>query len=106
MWEHRNGILHHPDHPWKIKIAEDLNSRLIEAVESFQKTRYLPCDRRLFDVTSERLLQYSTTQKEQWLESIYMARMRKTQSSDQSMLNSRLFMQHWLTAAGTQGEAS
>jgi hypothetical protein len=102
MWEHRNGVLHHPDHPWKIKIAEDLDCSLMEAVESFRKTHYLPGDRRLFDVTSERLLQYSSTQKKQWLESVHMARMRKMQSSDQSMLNSRLFMQHWLTSAGAQ----
>ena len=102
MWQHRNGVLHHPSHPWRQKLIKDRNSRIEEYFASFCEAEYLLADHRLFLSTAEHMLQhYSEEQKQQWLESVAMARMRSTQTHDTSMTSSRLFMQNWLLQSTT-----
>jgi hypothetical protein len=102
MWQHRNGVLHHPSHPWRQKLTQDLNSRIEESFALFCEADYLLVDRRLFLSTAEHMLQhYSEEQKQQWLESVAMARMRSTQTHDTSMTSSRLCMKNWLLQSTT-----
>ena len=65
-------------------------------------------DRRLFTHTAEHLLtHYSVEQKEQWLESVAVARMRKSGARNKAMTSSRLLMQQWLVPlAAQEGEAT
>jgi hypothetical protein len=100
MWQHRNKVLHHPSHPWRQQHTRDLDARITEDFSSFCEGAYLLQDRRLFLSTAAHLQQhYSDTQKEQWLESTAVARMRHTQTLETSMTSSRLFMQNWFMQA-------
>lgn len=108
MWEHRNRVLHNPSHPWNQKKTRDRDARITAEVVGYREPAYLKKDRRLFNHTVEHLLNhYSDEQKEQWLESVAVARMRKTGVRSKSMTSSRLLMQHWLVPiAAQEGEAT
>jgi hypothetical protein len=55
-------------------------------------------DRRLFRATAEHMLAtYSAERKQQWIHSVWMARLRKTQTQELSMKSSRLCMENWLS---------
>jgi hypothetical protein len=98
MWEHRNGVRHHPSHPWNIKKLRDLDKSIQQEFNLFQDgSEFLPKDRRLFRSTAPHMIkEHSEEQKEQWLQSVDMARLRKMQTQVLAMTNSRLFMQNCL----------
>jgi hypothetical protein len=108
MWQYRNRVLHNPDHPWKQQHIQDLDSRILDDFTRYCKSGYLQKDQRLFNSTAEHIQEnYSNEQKEQWLESVAVARMRKTGTLSTTMLSARLFMQHWLTqCTDNSGEAT
>jgi hypothetical protein len=97
VWEHRNSILHHPLHPWKQAVIRDRERRIKDEFRAYEPAQYLPSDRRLFLSSAKHMLQHhSVAQQEQWLESITMARMRRTQTRVTAMTSSRLLMRNWL----------
>ena len=102
MWQHCNGVLHHPSHPWRQQQMRDLDTRIEEDFVTFCEADYLLNDRRLFLSTAAHMHQhYSTEQKEQWLESTAMARIRSNQTHGTPMTSSRLLMTNWLMQSNT-----
>ena len=97
MWEHRNGILHHPLHSWTRKLAEDLAAQITREFEDYDPSHFLPLDQWLFCSSAEHMLtHHSRERQEQWIQSVTMARMRMTQTQTLVLTNSQLFMQNWL----------
>ena len=105
MWEHRNRVLHNPSHPWNLKKTRDRDARITAEIAAYREPAYLKKDQRLFNHTAEHLLSnYSDEQKEQWLESVAVARMRKMGTRSKAMTSLRLLMQHWLVPTAAQEE--
>jgi hypothetical protein len=97
IWEHRNSVLHHPLHPWKQAAIQDREQRIKDEFRNYSASQYLPSDRRLFLSSAAHMLQHhSAAHQEQWLESIAMARMRKTQTRYTSLSSSSRLMRNWL----------
>jgi hypothetical protein len=103
MWEHRNRVFHDPTHPWRIAHSQDRDERILQYFTRYHESHFLVNDRRLFKTTAEHIQEhYSDEQKEQWLESVAIAKMRKAGARSTAMANSRLLMQHWLTQGATE----
>jgi hypothetical protein len=103
MWEHRNRVFHDPTHPWRIAHSQDRDERILQYFTRYHESHFLVNDRRLFKTTAEHIQEnYSDEQKEQWLESVAIAKMRKAGARSSAMANSRLLMQHWLTQAAVE----
>jgi hypothetical protein len=102
MWEHRNRVFHDPTHPWRIAQSKDRDARILQYFTRYHESHFLLNDRRLFTTTAEHIQEhYSDEQKEQWLESVAIAKMRKAGARSTALANSRLLMQHWLTQGAT-----
>ena len=105
LWQHRNRVLHHPNHPWKQEKIKDINETIIREVSMYQECAYLEIDRHLFQHDAQHMVDnYSTAQKEQWVQSVCMARLRKTQTQELTMKSSRTLFENWLSRGGVQAE--
>jgi hypothetical protein len=98
MWDHRNTVLHHPDHPRKRQRIQSLNDTIQEEFDNWRPAAFLVIDHRLFRSTAKHMIdEFSQEKKEQWIESVDMARLRCSQSKSQALSSSRLFMHNWLS---------
>jgi hypothetical protein len=99
-WDFRNKILHDPLHPWKRQRIQDLDSAIASDFSTFWPQDFLNLDRCLFGSSADHMqVHHSIAQKEQWLESVAMARLRMSQSRTMAMSNARLLMRNWLIQA-------
>jgi hypothetical protein len=97
MWDHRNSILHDPSHPWKKQEILHLNEQISTETLAYKASNFLPRDCRLFNHTAEhKIRHYSAQQKRQWIQSIEMSRVRKSQSTATPLSGSRILMRNWL----------
>ena len=71
----------------------------------YQEGAYLEIDRHLFQHDAQHMVDnYSTAQKEQWVQSVRMARLGKTHTQELTMKISRTFFESWLSRGGVQAE--
>jgi hypothetical protein len=97
MWEHRNGVLHHPLHPWKLRKVRDLTERIKTEFAEYDEASFMPKDRRLFRSSAQHMLEHHTEgQRELWVQSVDMARLRMMQTKILASTGSSIFMQNWL----------
>ena len=73
LWEHRNGIAHAPNHPWK---DEERGVLAVEIKQQFNMgtTTLLPRDRSKLSMAPEDILKLSDDLQRQWVASMLAAR--------------------------------
>ena len=102
MWDHRNGILHHKDHPWQ-RLEHNAVDRDIE--DEYEKGLEDLNDDRWLKRTVQQVKQLPLENKQQWLRSIQLARQpfdRDSTSEYRSMAAERTSMTNWLTPVTTE----
>ena len=57
IWVHRNGVLHHPLHPWKLQKVKDRAARIEKEFDEYNDGQFLPRDRRLFRASAKHMLE-------------------------------------------------
>jgi len=72
-WEHRNGILHSPDHPWKLAEKQSLWQN-IQEMRELGYDALLPQHQYLLKYSEPRMQAWTQDQQKQWLDSIQSAR--------------------------------
>ena len=100
MWEYRNSVRHHPLHPWNRKKQQDLDDSIQHEFDRYRDAEFLQVDRRLFRSTAKHMIEeHSTERKEQWIQSVEMARLRQLQTQLLATAASSLLMRNWLLRA-------
>jgi hypothetical protein len=100
MWDHRNGILHHKDHPWKQAESEALNSRIEDEYD--QGPLHLDEGAQWLRRTTQAVKNLPIEAKQQWLRSVELARRtydRDTAAEYREMRPERTAMAAWLLPA-------
>jgi hypothetical protein len=100
LWDHRNSILHHKDHPWKQAESEAAN-RMIED-EYDQGPLHLDEGSHWLRRTPQAVKDLPIDAKQQWLRSVELARRtydRDTAEEYRSMRPERTAMAAWLLPA-------
>ena len=76
QWEHRNGILHHPNHPRQQAAVRLLHREMVQ--EWSTGPANLPrCDRHHFNITSAELFLKPLSYKKAWLQNVHASRQRQ-----------------------------
>jgi hypothetical protein len=97
MWMHRNSVLHHPQHPWKLAALKTVDESIADIWSIYVPTDFLVRDQRLFQGSSEFIIKnYSLERKRQWMLSTRHARMRKTLYRTSAYGSERSTLYHWL----------
>ena len=76
MWEHRNSILHGPNHKWRREKRECLDKTIQQHFTTYDPECWLTNDRRFFNKRLKTVLNYSDEEKQQWILSVEKARQR------------------------------
>ena len=76
MWEHRNSILHNPNHKWLVDKRENWNTIIQQYFNTYDPDHWIPGDRRFFRRKLSTVLEYPDEVKRQWIESVNKARLR------------------------------
>ncbi len=100
MWDHRNSILHHKDHPWKQVENNEANSQI--DAEYDQGPLNLDEGSQWLRRTSQEVKALPIQAKQQWLRSVELARQpydRDTVTEYRSMQHERSAMAEWLIPA-------
>jgi hypothetical protein len=97
MWLHRNSVLHHPQHPWKIAAIATTDEVIKDIWRIYVPTDFLARDHHLFSGSADFILQhYTIERKELWILSTRHARMRKSLFRTSSFGTERVLMHQWL----------
>jgi hypothetical protein len=98
MWEHRNGIVHDPNHPRRQAMQQMLQMEVQEVYEEGSDT-LLSRDRLLFSKPLDTLQPGSEIEMRQWLSSVLLARQRAVSQTEEyvaSLHAERNAMRQWL----------
>ena len=82
MWENRNSILHDQEHLWKRQQREAWNEEVALYFNYYKDNQFLPRDSRYFKQGETTVLGYPDDLKEQWLEAVRYAEVRKTRHEE------------------------
>jgi hypothetical protein len=97
MWLHRNSVLHHPQHPWKISAIATTYKAIKELWRTYVPTDFLTWDHHLFTGSAAFILKnYTIERKEQWILSTRHARMRKSLFRTSAFGTERVLLHQWL----------
>ena len=91
MWEHRNDVLHQPDHPWKIGERSE-RVELIQDIYSALATRHLNDHRWILQKSLPQVLQMDDQTQQQWLDS---ARMIYQELPEVPILTRQMTIREW-----------
>lgn len=72
-WEHRNGILHSPQHPWKVAKKQALWTTIEQHLE-LGIDALLPQHQYLLRYSEQRMQSWTIQQQQRWLDSVQSAR--------------------------------
>jgi hypothetical protein len=102
MWEHRNGIKHKTLTPAKLRAIRDLDFSISNEY-SLGPSQLLPKDRQWLQKPLQTILDtYSVIEKEQWLASIAVARLKWTHRRETARASqdaSRRLLSCWLRSS-------
>ena len=106
MWTYRNGVVHQPDHVWKIQRAADLN-RYIQREYEIGVEGVDRIDRSLFRRDIEYIISLTNDKKELWLRSVQVSRDRYhapvlRRSRLQNLSRERSLMAQWIQLPSSQ----
>ena len=76
MWEHRNSILHDPNHIWQAQKRENWDTIIRQYFYTYDPDHWLSDDRRFFNRRLSTVLNYPDEVKQQWISSVRKARSR------------------------------
>ena len=76
MWEHRNSILHDPNHIWQAQKRENWDTIIRQYFYTYDPDHWLRNDRRFFSRHLSTVLNYPDEVKQQWIDSVRKARSR------------------------------
>jgi hypothetical protein len=82
MWEHHNTVLHHAKHTWNLQRIKNLDDCILQEASSYCEQRFLLADWSLvFQAFAEHMIEtYLAERKQQWIHSVWMTRLWKTQT--------------------------
>jgi hypothetical protein len=101
MWLHRNYVLHHPQHPWKIAAIASTDTAIKEIWRTYVLTDFLTQDHHLFTGSVDYILEnYTIERKEKWILSTRHARMRKSLFRTSAFGMERVILHQWLNQPG------
>jgi hypothetical protein len=98
LWDHRNSILHHKDHPWKQLEHATANERIDEEYD--QGPLNLDQGEQWLRRSSQQVKDLPMEAKQQWIRSVELARVpydRDTVQEYRAMHHERRAMAEWLT---------
>ena len=102
QWEHRNGIAHSPDHPWRME-EKPITAANIKNQFTLGTHGLAPRDHYRLNVDVDILLSYPYDRQKQWLQSILAARQYfestqtvREEAPAQPVTNMRIGMHVWL----------
>jgi hypothetical protein len=101
MWLHRNSVLHHPQHPWKIATIASTDKAIKEIWRTYVPKDFLTRDHHLFTGSADFILKnYTIERKEKWILSTRHARMRKSLCCTSAFGTERVLLHQWLNQSG------
>ena len=94
--EYRNTILHNDQHPWKQREIRDIDIQIQKYKTKYQPSLYLPRDKELFLHLTKFIHQYPKQIKQQCLQSVATARLRKIVADATVISQERRILRNWL----------
>ena len=84
MWEHRNDILHDPDHPWKVHARKQRHHLIRDMFLHYDEDLFLPKDRWLFQHSNPSvIIQKDDAKQKMWVASVKAAYTRAARYREQ-----------------------
>ena len=96
QWEHRNTILHDNQYLGKQRELRDIDTQIQEYRMQYQSALYLPKDQALFLHSEKFIHKYPTLIKQQWLQSVATARLRKVAADTTPVSQERRRLTNWI----------
>ena len=110
LWEHRNGITHSADHPWRIE-ERNITADKIREQYYLGTTTLLRKDHHRLSRPQEELLTLDHDEQTKWLQSVVASRKqyeqsltRTDESHSQMVVNMRTNLSNWLSEGKFRGE--